>query len=148
MLHAWHGLLSFLHIEVGDLDYMATCKSKKKNWENVCSHFHLVIARLLGYCSRLLAATTTASLLPTPTKRTLPQTQLSVLHSSVRNLRWLPIVPKFLCQAVKALREPKYWGRVGRTETWNQADWVQLHGLQAAQRWGRLLISPEPPFYF
>lgn len=30
MLHAWHGLLSFLHIEVGDLDYMATCKSKKK----------------------------------------------------------------------------------------------------------------------
>lgn len=30
MLHAWHGLLSFLHIEVGDLDYMATCKFKKK----------------------------------------------------------------------------------------------------------------------
>lgn len=30
MLHAWYGLLSFLHVEVDDLDYVATCKFKKK----------------------------------------------------------------------------------------------------------------------
>lgn len=39
MLHAWHGLLSFLHIEVGDLDYMATCKSKKKKLRECLQSF-------------------------------------------------------------------------------------------------------------